>query len=88
MLGGQLKLVSTGSAPMSAAALNFLKVACACEVLEGELSISELVYRANFESHRVRLGSLLGFHSSDKKYDGQVRIHRKCRHGNEDVDVG
>ena len=30
-----MQFISTGSAPMSAAAMNFLKVACCAEVCEG-----------------------------------------------------
>lgn len=39
MLGGELKLVFTGSAPISVEVIDFLKIAFACEVDEGETII-------------------------------------------------
>lgn len=35
VLGGQIQLVTSGSAPISAEVMDFLKVAFACEVDEG-----------------------------------------------------
>jgi len=35
VIGGNVVLISSGSAPMSADAIDFLKVACCCQVLEG-----------------------------------------------------
>lgn len=39
VLGGQLKHVVCGSAPISADVMDFLKIAFSCEVVEGEFLI-------------------------------------------------
>src|SRR5262249_51195840 len=36
VLGGQLKLVTCGSAPINADVMDFLKIALSCDVLEGD----------------------------------------------------
>lgn len=38
VIGGNIKLMTCGSAPISADAMDFLKVAFSCEVVEGLLS--------------------------------------------------
>lgn len=35
VLGGQIMLISSGSAPISAEVMDFLKIAFSCEVAEG-----------------------------------------------------
>jgi hypothetical protein len=41
-LGGNLKLVVSGSAPISGEVLDFLKIALACEITEGKPAIHRI----------------------------------------------
>lgn len=43
VLGGNVMMISTGSAPISAHVINFLKIAFYCEVVEGMHSTSTLL---------------------------------------------
>lgn len=42
VLGGNLKLVVSGSAPIGGEVLDFLKIALACEITEGEFFHSSI----------------------------------------------
>jgi long-chain acyl-CoA synthetase len=39
VLGGNLALVFSGSAPISAEVMDFLKIAFCCDVIEGEITL-------------------------------------------------
>jgi len=34
-LGGRVRWIATGSAPISSEVMNFLKIACSCPIIEG-----------------------------------------------------
>jgi long-chain acyl-CoA synthetase len=40
VLGGNIKLVISGSAPISAEVLDFLKIALSCDIVEGEYFVT------------------------------------------------
>ena len=53
-MGGKVEFVSTGSAPISAEVLDFVKITFGCDVLEGRLEkLFICEYETDFSHHRV-----------------------------------
>lgn len=55
VLGGNVQLITCGSAPISAEAMDFLKIAFACEVIEGSESASQACGAKHIDSYVYRV---------------------------------
>ena len=55
VLGGNVKLITSGSAPISVEVMDFLKIAFAADVIEGQFSFYSIPSFSLTLSYRVRI---------------------------------